>query len=494
MASAKQALEDRLRRVNALNRAASLLHWDQQTMMPSGGTEARAQELATLHAVAHEIATDPEVGKLIQAVDAEAATQEERALVREARWSYERAVRVPDELVEQIAGTTARAHEAWVKAKAESDYASFEPWLAKVLELKRAYAEAIDPDRDPYEVLYEDYEPWLPLPTAEATIQALGDGLAPLIQRAPEPPEPGEGPLAGAWPIEGQATLSQALLERMGYDFQRGRLDQAPHPFSSGNRYDARVTTRYEPEDPISAVTSTIHEMGHAMYTQGLPEAHFGTPVGQSRNLVVHESQSRFWENHVARSRPFWDMAAPMMEQAFPDKAGRLEPEACWRAANVVQPTLIRVDSDELTYHLHIALRTELEAQLVRGELSTSELPAAWNERTEALLGLKVPDDARGVLQDVHWSGGSFGYFPTYSLGSMLAAQLSAALEDALGPLDALIADEAFGELEAWMGDNVHAHGRLYTTPALIEQATGAPLGHEAFLAYAERKYDRLWA
>ncbi len=490
--SAYQDLVDRLERISGVSQASGVLRWDQETMMPEGGTEARALQLSVLDGLSHEMFTADAVGRLLDQAEKEASAPEQEALLREARRAWERATRVPGDLVEALSQASSRALEAWVKARGNDDFGTFAPHLERLLELSRQKAEHIDPDRDPYEVLYEGYEPWLPWDRARPLIDELRAGIQPLIDRAPDPGTLAD-PFTGTWPVAQQEALSRRILDQLGYDFQHGRLDVSAHPFSTGNPYDARITTRYDERAVLSALTSTIHECGHAMYTQGLPTEHFGTPLGDDRDLVVHESQSRLWENHVARSRPFWRWAVGAFQDVFGDRAADLEPEACFQAANVVEPSLIRVEADELTYHAHIALRVEIEEALVQGDLEVAEAPQRWDELSERYLGLRPPDDAQGVLQDVHWSHGAFGYFPTYSLGSMLAAQLFEVYADQADDVDQAISQGRFGDLLAWLRAEVHQHGARYTTPDLIERATGKPLSEAPFLAYAEQKFPRAW-
>ncbi len=489
MSDPHDALVDRLRRLSAIERAAGVLRWDQEVTMPPGGVEARAGELSALATTAHERWISDEMRRAIEAAEADAATRDERAVAREARWQHERRVRVPDTLVEQLSETTARAHSAWVDAKRASEFSTFEPFLEEIVDLRQRYAAAIDASRPPYEVLFEDHEPWLSWQTASDAIDELRAGLVDLVDQAPDPPA--DHALEGTWPIEDQHALMRDLLEALGYDFDRGRLDESEHPFSTGNPYDARITTHLHEDDLLSGLTSTVHEFGHALYTQNLPREHLGTPLGKSRNLVVHEANSRLWENHVARSRPFWRFLAPRLTKRFP-QAGSLDAEACWLAANRVEPGLIRVDADELTYHLHIALRVEIEEQLIEGELAVSDAPVVWNDRMHDLLGVRPAEDREGILQDVHWSHGSIGYFPTYSLGSMLAAQLFETIEDEAGPLAGDIEAGRFAPIRTWLEENIHRHGQRFTTDALIREATGHDLDAAAFLDHAQATQDRV--
>ncbi|MFB6163568.1 MAG: carboxypeptidase M32, partial [Haloarculaceae archaeon] len=348
-----------------------------------------------------------------------------------------------------------------------------------------------DPDRDPYEVLFEDYEPYLGLDTAERILERLREELVPLIDAIDDSDVELADPFDGTYEQAAQEALVRDALDELGYDWERGRLDTAEHPFSMGNQFDARVTTRFKPDDPLDALGSTIHEFGHATYTLGLPQDDYGTPLGQPRDLTVHESQSRLWENHVGRSTAFWEFFADRVDERLGvDAASR----TFYEAANHVDPAnLIRVEADELTYHMHIVLRFEIERDLISGDLDVSEVPQVWNDKMEQYLGVRPDTDAEGCLQDIHWANGNFGYFPTYSLGSVLAAQLFAAAEDDIPDLDDRIAAGEFGALHEWLTEHVHRYGKRYETDDLIEVATGEPFTADPFLEYARSKFGDLY-
>lgn len=486
-----EALRERLRKAAAIERANGVLRWDQEVVMPPGGTPARARERAELSRLAHEAWTADAMRDAIEAADREASTRDERAIVREAVRKHQRLVRVPDDVVEALAEATSRAHAYWVEAKREDDFESFAPVLEEIVQLRRQYAGSIAPDRSPYAVLFEDHEPWLDWTQAREHLEALVEGLAPLVDQAPETPDADAGALEGPWPTGVQREVFEELLEELGYDYDRGRIDESEHPFTTGNPHDARVTTRLHEDDLLSGLTSTVHEFGHALYTQNLPREHLGTPLGEDRNLVVHEANARLWENHVARSSGFWRWLAPTLEDAFDRE---IDPFEAWRTANRIQPGPIRVDADEVTYHLHIAVRVGIEERLVEGELSVDEVPKAWNDRMEALVGVRPDNDREGVLQDVHWSHGSIGYFPTYSLGSMLAAQLAEAIEADAGPIAPMAHEGRFSPIRDWLAEHVHRHGQRFTTGGLVEHATGGELSPQPLIDYAEEKVDRVAA
>ncbi|ADJ16075.1 Carboxypeptidase Taq [Halalkalicoccus jeotgali B3] len=484
---------EKVRRIENLGAGAGVLQWDQEVKMPDEGIEARSQQLSTLSAVIHEEFTDEEMGTYLDELESTDLDGKEESVVREIRRQYERKTRVPTELVEEISRTTSEALPKWKEAKAEDDFSVFAPILEELIELKKEYAEHIDPDADPYAVLFADYEPYIELETAEEMLTRLREELVPLIDSvADSEADLAVDAFAGEFDPETQEELARDALDTLGYDWDRGRLDTAPHPFSTGTQFDARVTTRFDETDLLGGLTSTIHEFGHATYTLGLPDEHYGTPLGDSRDLTVHESQSRLWENHVGRSRAFWELFLPQVEERFPDVDAGTE-EAYEAANQVYDDNLIRVEADELTYHMHIVLRFEIERELIEGDLSVEEIPETWNEKMEEYLGVKPETDAEGCLQDIHWSHGSFGYFPTYSLGSVLAAQLYANADEDIEDLDGKIRAGEFDPLRDWLVENVHRHGARYTTPELIERATGESFTADHFLEYVTEKYGELY-
>jgi carboxypeptidase Taq len=485
-----QSFLDHVEQYHYLGGASMVLGWDQRVTMPDAGTPARAKQASALSSVRHDMLTDNDLAAWLD--ELEGSVEGDRAaVVREVRREHERATRVPEDLVQQLTETQAKAHPVWKQAREASDFAQFEDILAEIVDLRREYAEAIDPDRDPYAVLVEDYEPYIPLEDIEAVLTELREQLPPLIDAIADSDADLADPFEGSYDQTDQEALVREALDRLGYDWDRGRLDTAEHPFSIGTQFDARVTTRFSPEDPMDALGSTIHEFGHASYTLGLPDSEYGTPLGSARDMTIHESQSRLWENHVGRSLPFWRQFAPTLQTHLGVEA---TPRECYEAANTVDPdNLIRVEADELTYHLHIVVRFEIERDLIRGDLEVSEVPAVWNDKMEEYLGVRPANDAEGCLQDTHWAGASFGYFPTYSLGSMLAAQLFAAAERDLGPLDDRIEAGEFDPLADWLTDEIHRHGCRHTTPGLVRLATGEELTAEYFLEHAREKYGDLY-
>ncbi|MGM0604468.1 MAG: carboxypeptidase M32 [Halobacteriota archaeon] len=481
-------------RISALQTASGVLSWDQQVMMPENGTPARSKQLSTLSSLSHELLVDGTVGDLLEQLDAADLSADQDAVVREVRRQYDRAVRVPTDLVGEISETTSEALPAWESARAEDDFEQFAPYLERLVELKREYAEHIDPDADPYAVLFADYEPWLPIEQAETILTELREALVPLIEeiRASDADVTTDA-FDGTYPAKAQEELSRDVLDLLGYDWDRGRLDVSTHPFTSGNQFDCRITTRFDESDPIGAISSTIHEFGHAWYNLGLPQDQFGTPLGESRDLSVHESQSRLWENHVGRSAAFWERILPLVREHF-DGVDDLTAREAYEAANqVFEDNLIRVEADELTYHLHIVVRFEIERELVGGDLDVADVPERWNDLYEEYLGVRPETDTVGCLQDIHWSHGNFGYFPTYSLGSVMAAQLFAAADADIDGLTEQIRAGEFDDLTAWLRENVHQHGQRYETNELVVEATGEDFVADYFLEYVDEKYGELY-
>ncbi|MFC6836724.1 carboxypeptidase M32 [Halomarina ordinaria] len=480
----------RVRRISNLQTAGGVLSWDQQVMMPEGGTPARSKQLSTLSALSHELLTDEGMATHLDALESTDLDDDRRAVVRELRREHDRAASVPADLVEEISEATSEALSVWQRAKDEDDFEHFAPTLERLVELKREYAAHIDPDADPYAVLFADYEPYLDLETAERVLERLRERLVPLIEAVEASDVSFESPFSGTYDDETQMALARDVLDTLGYPWERGRLDTAPHPFMSGTQFDARVTTRFKPDEPMDALTAVVHEFGHATYQLGLPDEAYGTPLGRSRDLTVHESQSRLWENHVGRTRAFWDLLAPVVS----DHLGDVSSGELFEAANRVYPdNLIRVEADELTYHLHIILRFEIERALVSGDLAVADVPEAWNDKMESYLGVRPETDAEGCLQDIHWAHANFGYFPTYSLGSVLAAQLFAAAERDVGDVEAQVREGDFDTLRDWLREHVHRHGQRYTTPDLVREATGEAYTADYFLDYVEGKYGDLY-
>jgi carboxypeptidase Taq len=472
--------------------ALRLLEWDQETYLPAGALDARARQIGALAALLHERQTDPVFLDLVDALAADLSVLDagQAVDVRETKWRLDRERRLDSGLVRERSMLHAAARSVWITARRDNDFSALAPFLVRIVAMERRVATAIDAARDPYDVLLEGYEPGTAVTDITPIFAALRDGLLPLVDRlrarlARAPFE--TTALRGHFPLDAQRRFNHLVAERLGFDFNRGRLDEAAHPFSTTIGNDVRLTTRYDERDLRYALFSTIHETGHGLYEQGLDPAAMGTPRGLACSLGIHESQSRLWENQVGRSAGFWRHMLPLARQIFPALTAA-SVDTVLLAVNAACPSLIRTEADETTYNLHIILRFELERALLDGDLAVADLPAAWRAKMQHYLGVVPETDRDGVLQDVHWSCGDIGYFPTYTLGNIYAAQLMAAAEATLGPIDALLAAGEFGTLLGWLRLHVHGVGQTYRAPALIEVATGRASTSAPLLRHLERK------
>ena len=493
--SAYAALVDRVREASLVGSVASVLGWDQETMMPQGGVEFRSRQLALLARMHHERSTDPHIEELIGRSSSDRSIDPagpEAANVREMRRDFERARKLPASLVEELAKVSSVAQHEWAAARAASDFAKFRPWLEKLVDLNRQKAQClgIPAGGEAWDALADTYEPGCRAKDVAALFGPLRERLKGLLDRVMGS---SRGPSNRfnelELDIDAQERFVRFVAESIGFDFTRGRLDRSTHPFCGGSHCnDVRLTTRYRGDCVNDALGSTIHECGHGMYEQGLPFAHVGTPLGEAVSLGIHESQSRLWENQVGRSRAFWSWCTPHVMRHFGDRAKSFTADELYGAANIVEPGFIRVDADEATYNQHVMVRFALERALIGGSLDVADLPGEWNRLYRDHLGLEVPDDRRGCLQDVHWSMGAFGYFPTYTLGTLYAAQLFDAARAALPGLEDGIARGEFSPLLAWLNREVHSHGRRYLPGELCNRVTGKSLSAEPFLAHLEAK------
>lgn len=484
----------RMRELALLESCGSLLHWDQQTYMPPKGAGHRAEQFGTLAGLVHRQFVAPEVGDLLAEAEAREVADPlapEAVNLRELRRDYDRARRLPEALVKALAETGALAQEVWVAARRERDFPRFRPWLEKIVALKREQAEALGYADAPYDALVEDYEPGETARHLERLLRDLRDALVPLVAAIADSGKvPDRSILDRPYPVEAQRAFGITAAQAMGFDFQAGRLDVSTHPFCSGiGPGDTRMTTRFNARDLGDALFGVLHEGGHGLYDQGLPAEHFGTPMGAAVSLGIHESQSRLWENFVGRSRPFWEHFYPAARAAFPEALNAVALDAFLLAINDVRPSCIRVDADEATYNLHILLRFELEQALIRGDLAPGDVPGAWNERMQRYLGITPPDDAQGCLQDIHWSSGGIGYFPTYTLGNMYAAQFFAQARADLGDVEGQLRRGELGPLRIWLLEKVHRQGKRYRAGELVRAVTGRALSSEPLLEHLRTKY-----
>ena len=498
MPEALAQLKTRLDDVSNLNSANGLLGWDQQTMMPEGGDETRAGQSSTLSRLSHEIFSAPQTGALLDTAAAETVSlpydHNDSALLRIVQRDYERAVRVPSELVAEISRTAALAHGAWVQARAENRFDLFAPWLEKIVEMNRRLAEAIGYSDHIYDALLDQFEPGMTAADVTAMFADLKREVVPMIAHISQHQDRASDDVLHRFYAEAtQEAFTLRLARGYGFDFNRGRQDRAVHPFcQSMSPDDVRITTRYDEHFLQVALFGTLHETGHALYEQGV--SHDLHPfLGSGTSLGVHESQSRLWENVVGRSRGFWKRFYPDLQAAFPDSLGNVDLETFYRAVNTSKPSLIRVEADEVTYNMHTMLRFEIECDLLTGALSVADAPAAWNAKMQAYLGITPPSDTLGILQDVHWSGAMLGYFPTYTIGNLLSAQLYEAATRAVPSIPADVAAGKFDTLLGWLRENIHQHGRKYLPQELIKRATGEPLNSRAYIAYLRGKYGDIY-
>jgi carboxypeptidase Taq len=501
--NAQQAYDELIRHckeASILHSCADVLGWDERTYMPPKGSAHRAEQMALLARLCHERATAPILGEWLAEIERSSLVTDrestEAANVREIRRSYNRAVKLPQALVEELARVTTRAQQVWQQARKANDFATFLPWLEKIVALKREEAQAVGFSGVPYDALLDEYEPGATTAEVTRVFAELREQLVPLVAAiAASGKRPPHEILERDYPAERQKEFGQAAAAAIGFDFDAGRLDTTTHPFCSGlGPGDCRITTRYNPHHFNESFFGILHEAGHGLYEQGLDADHFGTPAGSFASLGIHESQSRLWENQVGRGRPFWEYFFPRAQQAFPTALSDVAVDDFLFAINDVRPSFIRVEADEATYNLHILLRFELEQALVSGDLEPAGVPAAWNEKFEKSFGLKVADNRQGCLQDIHWSGGGIGYFPTYTLGNLYAAQFMEQARQDLGDLDGSFRRGEFGALKTWLNEKVHRPGRRHSAGELCRRITGRPLGPEPLVSYLRRKYAPLYA
>lgn len=484
-----------VREISVLRSISGLLHWDQETFLPPGGVASRAEQLHRLSGLIHRKATSQALRKKLEALSEKKhwgrLSPTQKANVREIRRGVERAAKIPASLVRETVKTTALAQHEWAKARQADDYKRFAPWLEKVLHLKRQTADCLG-FNNRYDALLDGFEPEMRILKLRPLFVRLKSALVPLFQKTCEAHKgrpKTEWP--GTFPVAAQKKLNEKLLEVIGFDRNRGRLDVTTHPFCMGMPSDVRLTTRYDEKNPLDAFYSTLHEAGHGLYEQGFAEEHFHTPMGEAVSMGIHESQSRLWENMVGRSRPFLKYFLGVFRDFFPGPFGNLSADDLFRRVNRVEPRLIRVESDEISYNLHILLRFEIEQSLLDGDLPVGEAPAVWNAKIKEMLGLTPPNNRLGILQDVHWATGAIGYFPTYTLGNLYAAEWRLQIRKALPDLDTAVARGDFRGLLEWLKANIHSKGMLYTAPELCQKITGHPLAETPFIAYLREKYEK---
>jgi carboxypeptidase Taq len=490
---ALEQLKERLAEVTDLGKVGRLLSWDQQTMMPLAGTGHRADQMATVYRLAHERFTDPAVGRLLDELrpveESLDPDSDDAAIIRVVRRDYEKAVNVPSALRAAMTRAAAEARPVWVKAKTESDFASFLPSLERIVELKLEYVDCVaDGAAERYDVLLDDYEPQ----TTTAEVRTLFEELKPpLVELIAElrQREVDDSFLHADFPPERQRELAFEVIDLFGHRPDSWRIDPTEHPFASGpGRDDIRITTNYHP-DSLESLFSTMHEYGHGLYNHQLPQHLERLPIGQSCSLGIHESQSRLWENLVGRSLPFWRLFYPRLQETYPEVFANVDLERFHAGIRTAKPGLIRIQADEVTYGMHVMLRFELEQDIVEGRVALRDLPQRWNEKMWDYLGVEVPDDGQGVLQDVHWSGGSIGYFSTYLIGTVASVQIWEAVLRDVPDLEEQVGRGEFAPLREWLGEHVHALGRKFSPQETLRRATGSSLSARPYLDYLRSTY-----
>ncbi len=491
-----ETYKGKMQQIADIRNAIAVLSWDQETYLPEKGAAFRGQQITTLSSLSHELFTADQLGELLETLNKEKQHLEPVAAknVALSLEDYQKNKKYPASFVAELSQTTNECYHAWINARKEGSYAVFQPVLNRMVELKRKEADILGYEGHPYNALLNEYEKGATTTMLDKVFADVKTALTPLLRSIEQRPQVKKDFLHLHYDRNRQWEFGIQLLKAMGYDMAAGRQDVSEHPFTTSfNPQDVRVTTRIDEKDFGNMTWSCIHEGGHALYEQGLDTAAYGLPSGEAASLGIHESQSRLWENNVGRSLVFWEHHYPQLQQLFPDNLGTVSLQDFYKAINLVQPSLIRTEADELTYHFHVMVRYEIEKGLLDGTYQTKDLREIWNSYYKEFLHVSVPNDTQGVLQDIHWSHGSFGYFPTYSLGSFYAAQFFATAQQQIPGLTGQIAAGKYDELLTWLRQQVHRHGRYYTSNELCERITGQPLEFRYFLDYATQKFGDIY-
>lgn len=493
-----QKLVDLSAELEDLTHIEALMGWDQQVNMPRGGAEERGLQSAVIGRIQHEKFTSDEVGQLIADLEAEVgdltAETDEARMVKVSKRAYERQTKIPLPLLMAFIQATSMAHEVWVEAKEKSDFSIFEPHLQKIVDLRKEYAALFQPYDHIYDPLLDDFEPGMKTAEVKEIFNKLRPQQVELLQAIAEKEPPDNSFIKQYYKEEYQEIIGRYVITRFGYDWNRGRMDLAPHPFTTEFGHgDVRITTRYLKDDAGSALFSTMHEAGHAMYGQGVAEKYYRHPLNGASSLAIHESQSRLWENIIGRSKPFWSFFYPSLQMLFPQYLSNVSLDDYYRGINKVEPSLIRVEADEATYNMHIMLRLEIEMGLMEGTMEVKDLSEIWNSKMQDYLGVTPPNDAQGVLQDVHWSGGMIGYFPTYALGNLASAQLWEKLQEENPNVMDEVAQGKFETVLGWMREKVHQFGSKFEPQEIMVKATGSKITPEPYMRYLTSKYGEIY-
>ncbi len=495
MESTYDKLLTECKRLDRLGSIGGFLAWDERVLMPPKSGELRAEQSAALAELVHREAIRPDIGRQIEELEAQWSdlTPPQQAVVRDARRDYDERTRLPSAFIARKTKARTASYQAWVRARREDDFAVFLPYLEEQLELAGEQANYLDAT-DPYDYWVDQFDPGMTAGIIEPLFNELRPQLKEIVETILAAPEQPDKTALRGFPVEEQERFLKEVVRDLGFDFDRGRIDSTVHPFCGGHGRDIRMTTRYDPDNPLDSLSSAMHEAGHAMYEQGLPDEFAGTALGSAVGMAVHESQSRLWENQVGRSREFWTYYEPKYRAAFPEPLRSFSPEDLFRAINQVALTPIRVDADEVTYNLHILLRFEMEKALFDGSLKPADLPEAWNAASTRIIGYTPKNNAEGCLQDLHWCEGLFGYFPSYCLGNLLAAQLWYRILEDLPDLPQQVARADFQPLLQWLRTNVHQRGRLTYTNDFAREVTGTELSSEALVRYLRERYLPLYS
>jgi carboxypeptidase Taq len=488
-------LKKKSKTIKNLTYVFEILDWDREVVMPEGAVKARSVQEGTIKRIRHQKESQDEIKDLIESLKDGNLLRTQKGLVREMEKDHERASSISSELITEISEKESAAVDKWRKAREEEDFEIFRPELEELVELKRKYADQIDPDAEPYKVLYHDFEPYVDLEKMDSILEQLKESLVPLLDEIRDSDaDLSTDVFRGSFSEDKQEDLVRELMTELGYDWEIGRLDISTHPFSVEIPTDARIATRFYEGDLSEAITSTIHETGHALYNMGLPEEHSKNHLGQPRELGIHESQSRLWENRVGRSKAFSEFLLEKLKEKFPEEFKETTTQEVYESLSAVnEDNVIRVSSDELTYHLHIVIRYELERKLINGEIEVEDLEELWNQKMEEYLGVKPDEPSEGLLQDIHWGWGSFGYFPNYSLGSVIASQIFREIEKDVDDLEEKIRGGEFDSILEWLREGIHSKGRILETEELVEEATQEKPKADYFIEYIEEKYRDLY-
>ena len=484
-----------MRKLADVRSALALMQWDQETYLPVKGAGFRAQQVATLSEIAHELVTAEKLGSLLESLESATGLNDtEKKNITLTREDFLKQKKYPAAFVRKMSETVSKSFNAWNLAKKENRFATFEKELAELVVLKKEETQILGYKEHPYDALIDEFEKGCTVQLLDKVFANMLPKLRIILEKIQRANAPDDSFLFNAYDKKKQWDFGMQIIAELGFDFEAGRQDISSHPFSTSfNKYDVRITTRIDENDFSSMLFSCIHETGHALYEQGLPESEYGLPSGEFASLGIHESQSRLWENHVGRSPGFWKFNYPLAKEKFPEAFNGIPEEQFYKAINKVKPSLIRTESDELTYHFHVMIRYEIEKMLITGELQTNDIPACWNEKYKKWLTVDVPDDKRGCLQDVHWSHGSFGYFPTYSLGSFYAAQFFAHANKTDPQLGEKMEKGNTNDLLQWLRQRIHGYGRILNSEEICKIATGETLNVQYFLDYLLDKYSRIY-